>query len=644
MNDISIKLSEGLEKKLPQGLSVSSLFAEFGITITNDVLGCRVGESLFDLQTAVTTGGTFKPVYLSEDTQDGRYFYRHSLSHVLAQAVRRLYSNVKLGIGPAIKTGFYYDFQVEKPFTPDDLKTIEAEMKKIIKEGYPFERLDVSVDEAYEMLRDQGEPFKLELLENLRERGEKISFYRDGDFVDMCAGPHVPSTKAVFYFKLLEVAGAYWRGDEKRPMLQRIYATAFLKKEDLKAHLEQIEEAKKRDHRKLAKELDLFSVNEQVGPGLILWHPKGGMIRYVMEDHYKRRHLEAGYDFVHTPHVGKGELWETSGHLDFYREGMYPAMEVEGQTYYMKQMNCPFHVHIYKNKMRSYRELPVRFAEWGTVYRFERSGTLHGATRVRGFTQDDAHIFCTRDQIAAEMDSVMQFSLSLLKDFGLNNFHMYLSTRPEKRVGAESDWDTAEGALREALERSGVSFSVNVGDGAFYGPKIDLCVTDAIGREWQLSTLQFDFNLPERFDLSYIGEDGKEHRPFMLHRALLGSIERFFAILIEHHAGNFPVWLAPTQVVLLPISQVHHEFASALHVQLKKVGLRVEVDASNNTLNYRIRTAQKMKLPFMIILGDKEVESGSLAVRLRTGETREYASVEEFLTFADEVIKLRNAI
>jgi threonyl-tRNA synthetase len=443
-------------------------------------------------------------------------------------------------------------------------------------------------------------------------------------------------------FKLLDVAGAYWRGSEENKMLQRIYGTAFLNKDDLKQHLWKLEEAKKRDHRKLGKDLDLFSVNhENVGGGLILWHPKGGLMRHLIEEHCKNKHLSSGYDFVYTPHIGRSKLWKTSGHLDFYQEGMFAPIEVEGQEYYLKPMNCPFHCHIFAADIRSYRELPYRFAEWGTVYRFERSGSLHGLTRVRGFTQDDAHLFCRADQMPEEIDRVLDFSLNLLKDFGLEEFHLYLSTRPEKSVGTDEDWEAAEDALREALKRSKLPYSINEADGAFYGPKIDICLNDALGREWQLSTIQFDFNLPERFELSYIGEDGKEHRPFMIHRALLGSIERFFAVLIEHHGGIFPVWLCPLQAVVLPIAEQHHEYAQMVVNTLTNAGLRVELDASNNTLNKRIRNAQTQKVPFMIILGDKEVENQEVTIRLRTGENLEDKSMDGFLKFAADAIELR---
>ena len=542
-----MKLSlDGSEYELEPGRNVFEFLKQVGDEALQDAIAIKLNGSLLDLQTPIAEGGEAVVVRLKEDTEDARRVYRHSLSHVLAQAVQRLYPGTKFAIGPAIAEGFYYDFEVEKPFTPEDLEKISAEMKKVIKEKHRFERVTMSPEEARSLLQEMDEPYKLELLEEFAERGDDITFYRDGDFTDLCAGPHIRFTNQVKHFKLLDLAGAYWRGDESKTMLQRIYGTAFLRKDDLDEYLWQLEEAKKRDHRRLGKDLDLFSTNpETVGGGLILWHPKGGLVRHLIEEHCKNMHLAGGYQFVYTPHIGRAKLWETSGHLDFYKDGMYSPIDIDGQEYYLKPMNCPFHTQIYGSTVRSYRELPLRFAEWGTVYRFERSGTLHGLTRVRGFTQDDAHLFCRRDQMSEEIDRVLQFSISLLRDFGFTDFELFLSTRPAKRVGAEEDWDASEGALRAALERSGLPFDVNEGDGAFYGPKIDIYVQDALKRGWQLSTIQFDFNLPERFDLSYIGDDGAEHRPFMIHRALLGSMERFFGVLVEHFSGAFPVWLSP---------------------------------------------------------------------------------------------------
>lgn len=617
-NTLKLKTADNLAVNVEANSIVGrDLIEKLNLEDTPDLIAFKIGNEIFDLETKITGSGTITPLYLKDDSEDIKKIYRHSFSHILAQAVRRLFPEAKLAIGPATDDGFYYDFDVKKPFTPEDLKDITKEMKKIIKEGHKFVREYVDAKTGLEKVK--GEVYKEELLEGIQDKGEELSFYTDGDFVDLCKGPHLKSTKQVKNFKLLSVAGAYWRGDENKPMLQRIYGTAFLNKEDLKEYLWQIEEAKKRDHRKLGKELDLFSINEQVGSGLILWHPKGGAIRHIIEEYYKKKHIDAGYEMVYTPHLGRSELWETSGHLDFYKEGMYPPMELEGQTYYMKPMNCPFHSHIYKTGITSYKELPKRLAEWGTVYRFERSGTLHGATRVRGFTQDDAHLFCRPDQMESEIVTALEFGLNMLADFGLKDVILYLSTRPEKRVGSEQNWDMAENALRKALEKSGKKFVINEGDGAFYGPKIDICVKDSLKREWQLSTVQFDFNLPERFDLTYVGEDGNKHRPMMIHRALLGSVERFFAILLEHFAGILPVWLMPTQISILPISEVHKDYANEIYDALKDK-YRVELNNSNNTLNARIRNAQKAKIPYMLILGDDEVNKKEITVRLRNGD------------------------
>ena len=636
---MEITLGDGSSLEVERGRPLFEVLKSFGDEYLKDTIGARIGDQLIDLQTPLTEGGQLTIVTLKEDSEETRLFYRHSMSHVLAQAVRRLYPKVKLAIGPAIDDGFYYDFEVEKPFTPEDLEKISAEMKKIIKEKHRFERLAMSAEEARSLLEEMNEPYKLELLDEFAGRGEDITFYKDGDFTDLCAGPHVRFTNQVKHFKLLDVAGAYWRGDENRQMLQRIYGTAFLKKEDLDLYLGRLEEAKKRDHRRIGKDLDLFSTNpDTVGGGLILWHPKGGLVRHLIEEHCKDMHLEGGYKFVYTPHIGRAKLWETSGHLDFYKEGMYAPIDIDGQEYYLKPMNCPFHTQIFSSSIRSYRELPLRFAEWGTVYRFERSGTLHGLTRVRGFTQDDAHLFCRQDQMPEEIDTVLNFSVSLLKDFGFEEFEIFLSTRPEKRVGEEEKWDAAESALRSALERSGISFSVNEGDGAFYGPKIDIVVRDALDRPWQLSTIQFDFNLPERFDLNYIGDDGKEHRPYMIHRALLGSMERFFGVLLEHYSGAFPVWLAPVQAVVLPIADRHHQAADDIQRALGMAGIRAEVDASSNTLNYRIRHAQTQKVPFMLVVGDREAEAGAAAVRPRSGEDLGAMPISEIASMIQEKI------
>jgi threonyl-tRNA synthetase len=584
---------------------------------------------------------------------------RHSLAHLMAASIQEFYPDARFGVGPVIEDGFYYDVFIDDTLSPEDLEKIEKVMRRKIAEKQEFARTEVPIDEAIAMFGAMRQDFKVELLNDLKTRGttavsdlgdenlvgsdvETVSVYKTGEFVDLCRGPHIPDTGRIRpdAFRLTRVSGAYWRGDQSRSQMQRVYGVAFRDNKDLKDYFVRLEEAKKRDHRRLGTELDLFSIHpDTIGGGLVLWHPKGGLVRHLVEDYCKRRHLEGGYSFVYTPHIGRATLWETSGHLDFYVEGMYAPLKIDEQEFYLKPMNCPFHVNIYKTGVRSYRDLPIRLAEWGTVYRYERSGVLHGLTRVRGFTQDDAHLFCRPDQMPAEIDKVLHFSLDILRAFGFSEFKLYLSTRPEKRVGLEENWDVAERALEDALERSGLPYQINAGDGAFYGPKIDIVLTDAIGRPWQLSTLQFDFNLPERFDLNYIGEDGAPHRPFMLHRALLGSMERFFGILIEHHSGAFPVWLAPVQAVLVPIADRHVEHCRGVETRLSSAGIRVEVDDSSERMNAKIRKAQVQKIPFMLVVGDKEAEVGAVSVRLRSGEDLRAKSVDEFIGIAREAIE-----
>ncbi len=572
------------------------------------------------------------------------YRIRHSTAHIMAQAVMEMFpGEAKIAIGPPIEDGFYYDFDLPRPLTPEDLEGVEARMKEIIAGDFEFQREVLSAEDAQERFADQ--PYKIELIEGLEaggmdEYGEpikekpEISIYTHDNFTDLCRGPHVESTKKINpkAVKLLNVAGAYWRGDEKRPMLQRIYGTAWASADELDQYLWRLEEAKKRDHRRLGRELDLYSVSDAVGPGLILWHPKGGMVRKLAEDYARDEHERGGYEFVYSPHIGKAQLWETSGHLDWYQDGMYAPLDIEGQQYYLKPMNCPFHVQIYKSRTRSYRDLPLRYVEWGTVYRYERSGVLHGLMRVRGFTQDDAHLFCRPDQMPDEIDRVLDFSLNILRAFGFEDFQAYLSTRnPEKAAGRPEDWEAPTEALRNSLERVGVPYEIDEGEAVFYGPKIDLKLNDALGREWQLTTIQFDFILPERFDMAYIGEDGQEHRPYMIHRALFGSMERFMGVLIEHYAGAFPVWLAPVQAVLIPIADRHVEYAERVADQLRGASVRVDVDRRSERMNAKIRDAQLQKIPYMLVVGDREAEAGQIAVRLRSGEDIGALSVESFL-------------
>jgi threonyl-tRNA synthetase len=558
---------------------------------------------------------------------------RHSVAHVMAQAVMEMFTGeTKLAIGPPIEDGFYYDFDLPRALTPEDLEAIEKRMREIMAGDHSFERRELTPKEARKLFADQE--YKLELIDGLEQGGldeygeplvgeAEMTVYSHDTFVDLCRGPHVDNSQQINpeAFKLLSVAGAYWRGDESRPMLQRIYGTAWLTADELEQHLWKLEEAQKRDHRKLGRELNLYSVSDEIGAGLILWHPMGGMVRKVAEDYCREEHEKGGYDFVYSPHIGKAQLWQRSGHLDWYEDGMYAPLDIEGQQFYLKPMNCPFHVEIYKSCTRSYRDLPLRYAEWGTVYRYERSGVLHGLLRVRGFTQDDAHLFCRPDQMPEEIDRVLQFSLNILRAFGFEEFQSYLSTRnPEKAAGTPEEWEAPTEALREALERAEIPYQIDEGEAVFYGPKIDIKVKDALGREWQLSTIQFDFTLPERFDLVYVGEDGKDHRPYMIHRALMGSMERFMGTLIEHHAGAFPLWLAPVQAMMIPIADRHHEYARAVADSLKENGIRVQVDERGDRMNAKIRDAQLQKVPYMLVVGDREAEADAVAVRLRSGD------------------------
>jgi threonyl-tRNA synthetase len=562
---------------------------------------------------------------------------RHSASHVMAEAVLTMFPDAKLAIGPPIDTGFYYDFDLPRPLTMDDLQVIEERMRESIARDQALVQTIVDKDEARRLFAHQ--PYKLELIDELAD--EEVSTFRHGEFVDMCAGPHAASTGQVQAFKLTSVAGAYWRGDERRPMLQRIYGALFETEEELADYLRNLEEAQRRDHRRLGRELDLFSFHEEFGPGLVYWHPKGGRVRTIAEDVWRQEHLKAGYELVYTPHVGKAALWETSGHLDFYRENMFPSMDAEGQEYFVKPMNCPFHIQIYRSSTRSYRELPLRLAELGTVYRYERSGVLHGLMRVRGFTQDDAHIFCRPDQLEDEIVRAVDFGTYFLRLFGFQDYQVYLSTRPEKYVGDLEQWDRATEALREAVKSRGLPYEIDEGGGVFYGPKIDIHVRDAIGRAWQLTTIQFDFNLPERFGLAFIGQDGREHQPYMVHRALLGSMERFLGVLLEHYAGAFPLWLAPVQAVVIPISDRHLEYASWVAGELEAAGLRVEVDERSERMQAKIRDAQLQKVPYMLVVGDKEAEAKAVAVRLRSGEDLGPLHIEEFLLRAVDEVRER---
>ena len=574
-----------------------------------------ISETCFNMR-IIMPDGTEKEITF--DSPEGKEIYRHSASHIMAQAVKDLFPGAKVTIGPAIEDGFYYDFDYERGFTPGDLEKIESRMAEIIKANRPFIRKEMPKADAVKLFTEMGEPYKVEIINELDS--DTVSIYDQGGFIDLCRGPHVPSTGYIKAFKLLNSAGAYWRGDEHNRMLQRIYGTAWQNREPLKAYLDRLEEIKRRDHRKIGRDLELFSYEEETGPGLILWHPKGAIVRRVIEDFWKTEHVKSGYELVYTPHMAKLDLWKKSGHWDFYRESMYSPMEVEGQEYEIKPMNCPFHIAIYKSKMRSYRELPIRWAELGTVYRFERSGTLHGLMRVRGFTQDDAHIFCAPAQIQDEIFKVLDFTLFVLKTFGFSDYDIYLSTQPEKSVGTQENWDRATEALKSALEKKGLDYSIDPGEGVFYGPKIDIKIKDVLGRSWQCTTVQVDFNLPERFGVEYIAEDGTAHQPIMIHRALMGSLERFFGVLIEHYAGAFPVWLSPVQAMICTITDRQDAYAKQAVDELRAAGIRAEADIRNEKIGFKIREATLRKIPYILVVGDKEQEKGALAVRLRDGK------------------------
>ncbi len=632
------------ERSVPTGTTAGDLFGS-----DRSAVAARVDGRLRDLAHVLADGEAVEPVAI--DSPDGRAILRHSTAHVLAQAVQRLFPTARLGIGPPIENGFYYDFRVDEPFTPDDLTALEKEMRQIVKDGQRFSRRVVSDDDARAELAD--EPFKLELIglkggvgdeADVEVGGPELTIYDNLDrssgelcWKDLCRGPHLPTTRQIPAFKLMRTAAAYWRGSEKNPQLQRIYGTAWESRDALKDHLTMLAEAERRDHRRLGAELDLFSIPEEIGSGLAVFHPKGGVIRKVMEDYSRGRHEAAGYSFVNTPHLTKAHLYEISGHLDWYADGMYPPMELDGgQQYYLKPMNCPMHNLIYRARGRSYRELPLRLFEFGTVYRYEKSGVVHGLTRARGFTQDDAHIYCTREQMANELDSLLTFVLGLLRDYGLADFYLELSTRdPDKFIGTEAEWDDATETLREAAEKQSLELVLDQGGAAFYGPKISVQAKDAIGRTWQLSTIQVDFQLPQRFELEYQASDGTRQRPVMIHRALFGSIERFFAVLLEHYAGAFPPWLAPVQVVGIPITDEHVGHLRDVAARLAERGVRVEIDTSDDRMQKKIRTAQKQKVPYMLLAGDADVAAGAVSFRYRSGDQKNGvpvgAAVEEIV-------------
>lgn len=612
---ITITLPDGTRRQVPQGSTVQDSLTAPGARLDRSILAAKVDGKPADLSQRLTQDATVEPLTFA--SADGREVYRHSSTHVMAQAVKELFPSAQLTIGPALEDSFYYDFAFERPFTPEDLAKIEAKAMEIAKRNLPISRREFSKAEAIEFFASRGEHYKVDLIKGFPD-GEPVSAYTQGDFIDLCRGPHLPSTGHVTAIKLLSTGGAYWRGDERNPMLQRIYGTSFTTKDELDAYLHKLDEIKRRDHRKLGKELDLVTIQDEIGPGLVLWHPKGAAIRLLIENFWREQHIKDGYELVYSPHVARLDLWKTSGHVDFYKENMFAAMKVENSEYQLKPMNCPYHIMIYKSHLRSYRDLPIRYGELGTVYRYERTGVLHGLLRVRGFTQDDAHLFCRPDQMEAEVSKVLDFTYFMLRTFGFSEFEVFLSTRPKESVGTDDHWALATASLEGALRSRGIAFDVDAGGGAFYGPKIDIKIKDALGRSWQCSTVQVDFNNPERFDLSYISEDGKPHRPIMIHRALLGSIERFIGILIEHYAGAFPTWLAPVQAKLLPISEKHHAYAQQVHAQLQSAGIRAEIDLRNEKIGLKIREAELAKIPFMLVMGEREAQSGTVAVRGRS--------------------------
>lgn len=639
---MKISLKNGRTSDLPSGRTVETAFSSLGVRLGQEVFAAKVNGLVVDLSRPLTEDAVIEP--LGFDSPEGREVYRHSSTHLMAQAVKELFPTAQLTIGPALEDSFYYDFAFDRPFTPEDLEKIETRAIEIAQRKLVITRQEFTKQEAIEFFRARGEQYKVELIQGFPD-GEPISAYAQGDFVDLCRGPHVPSTGHIGSLKLLTTAGAYWRGDERNPMLQRIYGTSFPTKAELDAHLARLEEIKRRDHRKVGKDLDLISVQDEIGPGLVLWHPKGSMVRLLIENFWREQHIKDGYQLVYSPHVARLDLWKTSGHVDYYRDNMFTSMKLEGSEYQLKPMNCPYHIMIYKSHLRSYRELPIRYGELGTVYRYERTGVLHGLLRVRGFTQDDAHVFCRPDQMESEVSRVLDFTFFILRTFGFKEFEIFLSTKPKESVGGDEHWTQATSALEAALKSRSLSFQLDEGGGAFYGPKIDIKIKDALGRSWQCSTIQVDFNNPERFGLSYVGENGKAHQPIMIHRALMGSIERFFGILIEHYGGAFPTWLAPVQAIVMNITDNQRDYAASVAAQLTAAGFRAEADLRNEKIGFKIREAEKAKVPFMLVAGDREVQAGTVSVRGRSGSNLGSKSVAEVVNLLQmEVAQLQPAV
>ncbi len=643
-DSIHVKLPDGSVKEVPKGTTALDIAKSIGQRLADAALAAKTNGDLIDLTRPLEKDTELR--LLTDRDPEALEVYRHSSAHLLAAAVLELFPETKLGHGPPTDTGFFYDFYRPTPFTAEDLQKIEKKMQELVQQDLPYAREFLLRNEGLAKFKGEGDFMKCHFIEQFTKPDEKISIYKTGKFLDFCRGPHIPSTGKIKAFKLLNIAGAYWLGDEKNPQLQRIYGTSFFSKKDLDDFLNKQEEAKKRDHRVLGQQLDLFSIQELAGPGLIFWHPKGGIIRKEMEDWMRSEYLKRGYSLVYTPHVARRQLWQTSGHEGYYAQNMFDVMELDDAEYRMKPMNCPFHILIYKDSLKSYRDLPVRLGELGTVYRYERSGVMHGLLRVRGFTQDDAHIFCTPEQIEAEIVGCLDFALDVLKDFGFDKFQTELSTwNPNDRknfVGSDEQWNLATQSLENVLQQRKIEYTVMPGEAAFYGPKIDIKLVDAIGRLWQLSTVQFDFNLPQRFDLVYVAEDGSRKQPLMVHRALYGSVERFFGVLIEHYAGAFPVWLSPVQAVMIPISERHADYASKVAVQLKAVGVRVHVDARNEKMNAKIREHAMQKVPFLLVVGDKEAEAGKVNVRTRGKEKTEDMPAAEFVEKINRLIEQKS--
>jgi threonyl-tRNA synthetase len=635
--NIKITLPDSSTIEVEKGQSVYSVIGGISKGLQKAAIAVRVNDMLVGLSFRLDEPSSLRVITF--DDPEGKDVYWHSGSHVMAQAVKRFIPGAQLAIGPAIESGFYYDFDIEKNLVPEDLEKIEREMKKISEEDLEIVREELSREKAIELFRSRNEGYKVELLEEMTD--EIVSVYGQGDFVDLCRGPHVSRTSSIKAFKLLSIAGAYWRGDEKNKMLQRIYGIAFPDEKQLKKHLALLEEAKKRDHRKLGRELDIFSFDDEVGAGLPLWHPNGAVMRYVIDKFTTSEHIKRGYKLFTIPHIAKSDLYKTSGHLEFYTENMYSPIKIDNQDYIIKPMNCPAHIKIFKNSMKSYRDLPYRGFEMGTVYRYERSGVLHGLTRVRGFTQDDAHIFCTEEQVEDEIGEVLDFTLYILDVFGFTEKSIYLSTRPENSIGTDRNWELATKALKQSLDRNGTPYKIDPGEGVFYGPKIDVKINDAIGREWQCSTIQVDFNLPERFDVSYVGNDGRKHRPIMIHRALMGSLERFIGILIEHYAGKFPLWLSPVQVMLINVGVEQESAVRELRNRMLREEIRAEADFRDETVAYRVRDAIAKKVPFIGVIGDSEVESNSISVRKRGEKQSETLTLDAFIDAIKEKVAQR---